>query len=359
MKPMPRNAFCIKVPKSQGEKAISIAGRLGLIDKSLSIERANDCLCIPLVRQPETEELSMLQGQVQQLEVASGDFEEKKQTSETLQQVLQNQLSPDLLAILPQAFDIVGDIVIIEVPQQLKAHEKLIGEAILQIHRNIKTVLGKAGDISGVYRVRDYTFIAGEHRTQTVHREFGCTYHVDVAKAYFSPRLSHEHERVASLVRSGEVVADLFAGVGPFSVLIGKRCPAARVYAVDLNPDAVELLKVNVRVNRVDNRVFPICADAREIAAGKLKGAADRVIMNLPETAIDFVDATCNAIKPQGGIAHFYGFVRSPDSIENLKQRFSEAVEKNGRKVEAFLCARSIRETAPFESQIVLDAKIQ
>jgi tRNA (guanine37-N1)-methyltransferase len=118
------------------------------------------------------------------------------------------------------------------------------------------------------------------------------------------------------------------------------------------------LIKVNVRVNRVENRVFPILADAREIAATKLKGTADRVIMNLPETAIDFVDSACNALKPLGGVVHFYGFIRSPDNIENLKQHFSELVEKNGRKVEAFLYAKSIRETAPFESQVVLDARI-
>jgi len=80
--------------------------------------------------------------------------------------------------------------------------------------------------------------------------------------------------------------------------------------------------------------------------------------MNLPETAIDFVDAACKAIKSQGGVTHFYGFVRSPDTIEDLKQRFIGLVENNGRKVEAFLYAKSIRETAPFESQVVLDAKI-
>ena len=80
--------------------------------------------------------------------------------------------------------------------------------------------------------------------------------------------------------------------------------------------------------------------------------------MNLPETAIDFVDVACTAIKPEGGIVHFYGFVRTPDSIENLKQRFSELVKKNGRQVEKYLYAKKIRETAPFESQVVLDAKI-
>ena len=236
--------------------------------------------------------------------------------------------------MLPQALDVIGDIAIIDIPPQLKSSEKIIGEAILQTHRNIKTVLAKASAISGTYRVREYDFIAGEQKTQTIHKEFGCQYHVDVAKAYFSPRLSHEHERVASLVQKGEIVVDLFAGVGPFSILIAKKNPTVKVYAVDLNPEAVELLKVNVRANRVENRVLPILGDARQITSSKLKGVGDRVIMNLPETAIEFVDAACQAIKPEGGIIHFYAFVRSPDSIENLKLRFNQAVESTGRKAE-------------------------
>jgi tRNA (guanine37-N1)-methyltransferase len=356
---MPKTAVCLKVPKIQGEKAIALVGKLGLIDKSLGIVREDENLCIPLVKQLGETESAKLKENTLSFEVLTGVFKEKKQPLETLTQALQGKLSPDLLAVVPQSFDIIGDIVIIEIPNQLNSFQNLIGDAVLKTHKNIKTVLAKAGDISGVYRTRDYTYLAGEQKTQTVHQEFGCSYHIDVAKAYFSPRLSHEHERVASLVQAGEVVADLFAGVGPFSVLIGKKCSQAKVYAVDLNPDAVELLKINVRVNRVDNRVFSVCADAREIAKGKLKGVADRVIMNLPETAIDFVDDACNAVKPQGGVVHFYGFVRSPDTVENLKQRFSEAVERTGRHVKGFPYARSIRETAPFESQVVLDAQIQ
>ncbi len=356
---MPKTTVCLKVPKNQGEKVISLLGKLGLLNKSLGIARDDESLRIPLTRQPDVTESAKLKENIPHFEVLTDVFEEKKQQSENLTQALQDKLPPELLAVVPQAFDIIGDIVIIEIPTQLKSCQSLIGEAILKTHKSTKTVLAKAGDINGVYRIRDYTFIAGEQKTQTIHREFGCTYHVDVAKAYFSPRLSHEHERVASLVKPGEVVADLFAGVGPFSVLIGKKCPQAKVYAIDLNPDAVELLKVNVRVNRVENRVFPFCGDARELSLGKLKGAVDRVIMNLPETAIDFVDAACNAVKPKGGVVHFYGFVRSPDTVESLKQRFLDAVERNGRHVQGFLYARSIRETAPFESQVVLDAKIQ
>ena len=355
---MPKSTICLKVPKNQGEKALALVNKLALIAKSLCIQRDESNLCIPIARQPEENELETLKNQVPELQLTTNVFIEKRPPAETLMQVLENKLPPNLLASLPQALDVIGDIAILEIPQELKPYETLIGEAILKTHKNLKTVLAKAGAISGTYRTREYAFIAGEHKTQTIHREFGCQYQVDVAKAYFSPRLSHEHERVASLVQAGETVVDLFAGVGPFSVLIGKRNPKVKVYAVDLNPDAVELLKVNVRVNRVENRVFPMLADAREIAATQLKGLADRVIMNLPETAIDFVDAACHAVKPQGGIVHFYAFIRSPDTTENLKLRFSDAVAKNGRKVESFLYAKSIRETAPFESQIALDAKI-
>src|SRR3989337_4513003 len=137
-------------------------------------------------------------------------------------ETLEGQLPPHLKASLPKALDIVGDIAIVEVPPELETQKNLIGKAILEAHRNVRTVLAKAGAVSGDYRLRDFEVIAGEHNTSTIHKEFGCSYQVDVAKAYFSPRLSHEHERVASLVQNGETVADLFAGVGPFSVLIGK-----------------------------------------------------------------------------------------------------------------------------------------
>ena len=355
---MPRPSVYIKVSKSQGEKTITLATKFGLADKSLVIQREEESLCIPLLREPQGIELATLKSQIPNFKLYTAVFSEKQLPPETLTQALQDKLPPDLLDKIPQAFDIIGDIVVIDIPPQLKPYQNTIGEAIMQTQKNVAAVLGKAGDISGVFRVRDYDFIAGEHKTKTIHKEFGCQYHVDIAKAYFSPRLSHEHERVAALVQDGETVVDLFAGVGPFSVLMGKRNPKGKVYAVDLNPDAVELLTVNIRANKIENHVFPILADAREIAATKLKGTADRVIMNLPETAIDFVDAACNATKPRGGVVHFYGFVRSPDTVENLKQHFSELVEKNGRRVEAFLYAKSIRETAPFESQVVLDAKI-
>jgi tRNA (guanine37-N1)-methyltransferase len=355
---MSEPSLCIKIKKIYGEKALVLANKLGISNRKFKIHQNVNHIYVPLIRRPEKNELAKLKAQVPDFELTTNVFTKKKQQRKTLAQVLENRLPPHLLASLPRALDIVGDIAIIEIPPELKARESLLGEAILKTHKNVRTVLAKVGAVSGTYRLRDFEVIAGEQKTATIHKEYGCQYHVDVAKAYFSPRLSHEHNRVASLVQKGETVVDLFAGVGPFSVLIAKKNWDARVYAVDINPEAVEFLKRNIRLNRVENRVIPIQGDAREAIADKLLGVADRVIMNLPEKAIAFVDTACKAIKPAGGTVHYYAFIRLPDSLENAQLRFSEAVEKAGRKVGSFLFAKTIRATAPYEWQVVLDAKI-
>jgi tRNA (guanine37-N1)-methyltransferase len=353
------NTVCLKVPKQLGEKIISLAHKLELVNKTLSIDKQTVQLWVPLVRQPNENELSQLKNIAPQLELGNENFIQKRPAEETLSHILERQLPPDLYTSIPHSLDIIGDVAVLEIPSELKAYQRIIGQAILKTHKNIKSVHAKAGVISGVYRIRDLIYIAGENRTQTVYNEYGCQYHVDLAKAYFSPRLSQEHHRVATLVHADEIVADLFAGVGPFVVPIGKLCPNAKVYAVDINPDAVDLLKINIQVNKVTSRVYPLLGDARELANSELCGIADRVIMNLPETAIDFIDAACQTLKPTGGLIHFYGFVRKPTTIEDLKTHFTYLIEQQGRNVIAFQCVKCVRETAPYEQQVVLDVQVR
>ena len=255
--------------------------------------------------------------------------------------------------------NIIGDIAIVEIPKELADYKIVIGEAILNAHKQTNTVLAKSGAVKGVYRIRDLELIAGDNKTATVYKEYGCIYHVDVAKAYFSPRLSNEHNRDASQVNTGETVVDLFAGLGPFVIPIAKTHKNVLVYAVDVNPDAVSLLKRNIAVNRAEKQVVPILGDARQVVKEQLSNKADRVIMNLPETALEFVDVACNAIKPEGGIIHYYCFVYNSEPLETAKAQLAQAVKQNKRQITKFLFAKTVREVAPYAWQVVVDAKIQ
>jgi tRNA (guanine37-N1)-methyltransferase len=151
----------------------------------------------------------------------------------------------------------------------------------------------------------------------------------------------------------------MFAGVGPFSVLIAMRHEDVHVYAIDVNPDAIHLLKRNVRSNRVVGRVTPMLGDARQIVRKRLTSVADRVIMNLPERAREYVDVACEAVKPEGSVIHYYDFTKSQNPLEASKARLIEAVERSSHSVTEILSARKVRAIAPYAWQVVVDAEIR
>jgi len=352
-------APCVRGPKASGEKIIRLARKLDLFDRELKVQQIGDSLCVPLIRKPSPTEIKEFKRSLTEFEISTHRFCERAKRPLKLLDLLEDKLSPHLLARVPHAIDFVGDIAVVEIPPELIDHKKTIGEAILRTHKRVGTVLAKSGAVEGVYRLREFEAMAGVEKTATVHREHGCIFHVDLAKAYFSPRLSHEHKRVASQVKEGETVVDMFAGVGSFSILIAKKHEDTKVSAIDVNPDAVDFLKRNIAVNRVENKVVPILGDVRQVVREQLIGVADRVIMNLPEKAIGYVDVACEAIKSEGGIMHYYEFTNARDPLEASRVRLTEAISQTNRSVKKILLTRLVRATAPFTWQVVVDAEIQ
>ena len=273
-----------------------------------------------------------------------------------LRETLKGQLSDEELKKF-RAFDIVGDIAIVKLPEVLLPKKPVIGEALMQVHRHVRTVLLQTGAVRGEFRTRELEVIAGEPRTETTHREGGCSFKVDMAKVYFSPRLATERLRVAKQVKPGEVVVNMFAGVGCYSILIAKHSERARVYSIDKNPAAFEYMRENIRINKVGDRVVPILGDAREVVEANLKGKADRVLMPLPELAREFFDVALLALKPEGGVVHFYDFGKEPEIFNPSLEFARSAALLKGRKVE-LLGSRAIRSYATRVYHIVLDLKM-
>jgi tRNA (guanine37-N1)-methyltransferase len=254
--------------------------------------------------------------------------------------------------------DIIGRVAIIQIPSKLETYEVLIGKAIIDVHKNVKTVLVKKGAIRGTFRLRNFKMVAGIGITETEYREHGCIYHLDPTKVYFSPRLSQERWRVAQQVRKEETIIDMFAGVGPFSILIGKNHSEVRIFAIDLNLDAFNYLKKNIGVNRLHARIFPLFGNARKIIEENYVGVADRVIMNLPEQSLKYIDVACKALKSTGGILHYYCFEAKPNLLEKVKDKLSKAISRTGRHIDDFSDIRLVKAIAPNEWQVAVDALI-
>ena len=188
-----------------------------------------------LTREPAPNELK---GFPEEAELTEYDFErqEKKPVPE------------DLLGFSP-AYEVIGDIALLEDPDLDTRKASKIADALLRSHSNIKTVLKPLTPVIGEFRVRKFEIVAGEPTTETIHREYGCRYKVDLARAYFTPRLSTERSRILSRVKEGDTVVDMFAGVGPYSILIAKSKKPLKVVAIDKNPDAVHYLRENIILN--------------------------------------------------------------------------------------------------------------
>ncbi|HNZ06041.1 MAG TPA: class I SAM-dependent methyltransferase family protein, partial [Methanothrix soehngenii] len=248
------------------------------------------------------------------------------------------------------SFEIVGDIAMIEDLEEGEAER--VASALMSSSKSIKTVIAPISDVEGEYRVRRFRHVAGEARTTTTHKEHGLRYLIDLEGAYFTPRLGTERLRIAGLVGPDDTVFDMFAGVGPFSILMAKRC--RWVVAVDKNPVAVQYMRENARLNKVEN-IDILEGDANEIAL-RYQNAADHVIMNLPHSASLFLPAAIGAAKP-GGIVHYY-CIAPEDDLYRDEFLIREAAEKMSARIEV-LYESIVRSYAPHRLNVVIDFRVK
>jgi tRNA (guanine37-N1)-methyltransferase len=255
----------------------------------------------------------------------------------------------DLLGFEP-TYERLGDIVLIDEDDPDRAEQ--IGAAVMESALPVKTVLNRASKVTGEFRTREWEHLAG-NGTRTVHREYGCAFALDVAEVYFSPRLATERHRVTEKIDEGECVVDMFAGVGPFAIPAAER--GAEVVAVDVNPVAIEYLRENARRNGVENRIETIEGDVRAVAADEYENWADRLVMNLPHSADEFLDA---AVRLAGAdcLIHYYDIQHESNLYKPGERAIREAADGYDVTVES---RQSVRSYAPHELNIRLDARLR
>ena len=269
----------------------------------------------------------------------------------TLEDVLSEKESEELFS----AFDQVGDIIIIRIPDSLLSKKEIIGKTLLEQVKTAKSVFYQASSVEGDFRTRDLEILAGENKTETEYKEFGCRFIVDVEKAFFSPRLSTERDRIADLVQEGETVINMFGGVGMFSIIVAKR-KKCTVYNIDINPIAAKLCEKNIELNRLAGKVISIHGDAAKIVEEKLKDKGDRVLMLLPERSDEFLDSAIFAAK-NNGIIHYYSHIHADEKSKAAKlseKHYSEITPVKSN----ILDSKIVRAVGPRYYQTVVDVRI-
>ena len=249
--------------------------------------------------------------------------------------------------------DVVGDIALVRLPELLAAEKRRLARALMKEVKNVKCVYEQEGGIEGEFRLRKLKHIAGEKRTLTLHRENGCVFRVDVARCYFSPRLSTERLAITGHVAPRERVLNMFAGVGPFSITIAKNAGAA-VTSCEINEYACDLHEENDGLNKVQDKVRVIRGDAAELPTRE-KSKFDRVLMPHPSQADKFLP-TALAMAKRRAVIHYYRHVlgeNEDEASDRLVEELSGLVPPKTRIV-----TRRVREVGPRWLEMAADLKL-
>jgi len=331
-------SWCLSVPKEKAEEMRQKILKEGLLRKDLKIKKGRKYVYIPIKKK-------IAEG------IKKMEFEERKEKlhfKEYAISIIQKKYGEKVS--LPSSFDIIGDIAIIKISEDMMKYKEEIGNALLAAHKNIKVVCMDKG-VKNERRVRNIEVIAGENRTETIHKEYGIKILVDVKKVYYSPRLATERRRVADMVKKGDVVIDMFAGVAPFSLIIAKFSHPSMVYAIDNNPDAVHYANKNIWMNGLEDKIKVLQGDAMEIVPQLPR--AEHIIMNLPHSSFKFFATAIN----KGRVIHYYEIMEKEKIEERIKMLEEESLKRN-KKMEV-LDIRKIGTYSPNMVKIGMDILIE
>jgi len=320
---------CVRVRREDGEATRRRLAEADLVAEDYEIDATDGTLFIPVT------DAGAVPGD---LEVVTREVDARETQT----------MPADILSFDP-SYARLGDVIIVDEDDPERA--QTLAGAIVESDLPVETVLNRASKIKGTERVRDWEVLAGES-TEAVHREYGCEFALDLERVYFSPRLATERHRVVEQAEAGERALDMFAGVGPFVIPFAKR--GGTVVGVDINEDAIEYLRENARRNGVEDRVTAICGDVREVA-DEYEGWADRLVMNLPHSADEFLD-TAVTLAGDDCVVHYYDFQHEDDPYGPGERAIRAAAEPEyDVTVET---RHTVRSYAPRELNVCLDVRL-
>jgi len=273
------------------------------------------------------------------------------ESQRSLKELISDEIPAQKFAKIPSSWQVIGTLIVIAIPDELNDIATLIGQKLLQMYPKCTCVVRDKG-IKGAFRVPEREIIAGSG-TETLHKENGCIFRLDVTKVMFSKGNLAE-KKLMSTSSKNEVVVDMFAGIGYFSIPIAVHSSPKKIISIELNPVSFGYLQENILLNHVENLIEPILGDCAVVTP---EGIADRVIMGYVGTTHHYLSSGIKALKPEGGVLHYHETTPEKLLPERAVNRVKEAALQLGKNTE-ILDIRRIKKYAPGVWHVVVDAKI-
>ena len=321
----------ISVKKEEAEGVRKILLASGLLRFDAPILAKGPIVSIPLIEGVGEKDVSTTlagNGMTASYDLILSSVHLKEMTPNSFREII--DIPGDLEPYLPSSWDVVGDLIIVKLQDEILPFKEKLAKALLDTHKSIRSVY-RVIKVGGDLRIRELEHIGGILNTETVSREFGVKLHVDPSEVYYSPRLATERWRIVEQVKNGEKILDMFAGIGPFSLVIARNTGASLIHSIDINPRAVHYLKRNIEANRTTN-VIPHLGDASEVCHELRKQIKfDRIIMNLPHISVNFLHSALECSK-EGTVIHLY-VIDSNEKIEGIITNCLKVSEEMGYRL--------------------------
>jgi len=368
----------IKIRKESAEKFLKLLktklpNEL-FLDRRIKVKHEGAYVFFPLINDVEKRKalIERVSNQLNLDIVSAEGITEINYKFRSIEEALVGELPENILELVPKSYDIIGKIAIVEFDQinmindnKVLSYKKKVAEALVSVNKSVETVYEKKSEVKGRYRLKELKNIYGDDNPETIHKENDCLFKLDVKKTYFTPRLVFERKRISSnSFKKQEIIVDMFAGVGPFSIQIAKKNDA-KIYAFDVNSSAYKYLVDNIESNKMKGEVIAHNMDVKELLnpnnkLGKyLKNKIDRIIMNLPKQSINFIDVACFLMNKPHGILHFYQFCEKPNPIKKGIKNLIANLKVSGWHIEEILNSKVVKPFSPKADMIVLDLKLK
>lgn len=320
--------LAIKAPSNNANRVKEMLITKNLLDKNYKIMAEKEYIYFPITKK------------IKGYEIVNKQMERFHKPMASLKENLKGFLTRKEMERVKTAYDIIGDIAILEIDKDLRKKEKRIAQTLLKLRKDVKTVLRKSGAHGGEFRVQKLKYLAGEKKKETIHKENNCLLKLNPEEVYFSPRLCTERKRISELVKKSkkipgkkEDILVMFSGCAPYCVAIGKNAKenVNLIIGIEINPIAHKYGVENLKLNKLTN-VSLIKGDVRKIIPQlvKLNRKFDRILMPLPKNAEDFLQYALYVSK-KGTIIHFYDFLHE-DKFNLAKEKIRKVCKKANKR---------------------------